>query len=107
MRRIDHAVVIGGSLAGLLAARVLSDTRRPSDSPRRRRPAGCTRAAAGRAADRPISTRSSPAAPGVVESLLPGFTTDLVAAGAPLVDLAADVAWSSPFGWMARFVRRT
>lgn len=102
MRRIDRAVVVGGSVAGLLAARVLAEVAERvtvlegddlPDAPTPRRGV-------------PQATHQHALLPGgldAIESLLPGFTADLDDAGAPRVDLAADVAWLSPFGWMARF----
>jgi 2-polyprenyl-6-methoxyphenol hydroxylase-like FAD-dependent oxidoreductase len=40
----------------------------------------------------------------ILESLFPGLSADLLAAGAvPPLDLAADMAWLSPVGWGPRF----
>ena len=62
MQTQDHAVVLGGSIAGLLAARVLADVypevtvRGPRPARARRRPAA--RRAAGPAHPRPARPRS-------------------------------------------------
>ncbi len=97
-----HAVVIGGSMAGLLAARVLADEFETVTV---------------------LERDGLPAAPGprkgvpqarhahvllqrgqlLLERLFPGLAHDLAAAGAPVVDAAGDLAWLTPAGWAARF----
>src|SRR5215475_7879145 len=88
----NHAVVIGGSLAGLLAARVLTDLfpyvtvvdrdEMPTDAvhrkgvPQSRHTHG-------------LLARGYQA----LEDLLPGFGADLIARGAEAVDLQNDVIW--------------
>ena len=97
-----HAVVLGGSLAGLLAARVLADhfdhvtlverdSYKETPEPRKGIPQsnhvhgllmrGCQ----------------------ILEELFPGLQDEMVAAGAPLVDLANEVAWFTRAGWGVRF----
>lgn len=96
-------IVIGGSMAGLLAARVLSDhfsdvllldrDHFPED---------------------PVSRKGVPQARHahlllvkgrmILEALFPGLSDDLLRAGAvPPLDLSADMAWLSPVGWGPRF----
>jgi len=97
-----HAVVLGGSLAGLLAARVLADhfekvtliERDPYPT-------------------YPEARRGTPQANHVhalllrgrqiLEQLFPGLQDEMIAAGAPLVDMAQDMAWFTPAGWGVRF----
>jgi 2-polyprenyl-6-methoxyphenol hydroxylase-like FAD-dependent oxidoreductase len=97
-----HAVVLGGSLAGLLTARVLSDhfehvTLIERDA----------------YVDTTESRRGIPQANHVhgllargrqiLEDLFPGLQDELVAAGAPLLDIASEFAWYTPKGWGVRF----
>ncbi len=100
--RINHAVVIGGSLAGLLSARVLSE-----------------RFARVTIIERDVYPRSVAPRRGVpqahhVHALLPrgrqildelftGFTDEMIAEGAVLFDMASDAAWLTPKGWGVRF----
>ncbi len=102
--RKRHAVVLGGSMAGLLAARVLSDSfdevtvverdELPSHaSPRKGVPqARHTHALLARGAE-------------IVERLLPGFGADLDAAGARTLHVGRDVAFLGRFGWSRHFAR--
>src|SRR5262249_29629803 len=97
-----HAVVVGGSLAGMLAARVLSDH---FDA--------VTLLERDRFADRPGARKGLPQGRhvhvllergrGALERFLPGLTDDLMRAGAEPQDATEDVAWMSPFGWYVRF----
>ena len=81
----DHAIVLGGSIAGLLAARVLAETYRqvtvmdrdelaPDVQPRRGAPQGRHIHA--------LLARGQQ----VLEQLFPGLTAELVASGAPIGD---------------------
>ncbi|MFD9791554.1 FAD-dependent oxidoreductase [Streptomyces sp. NPDC059070] len=96
-----HAVVIGAGIAGLLNARVLADHfERVTVIEQDTLP------------DHPAHRRGTPQdahlhglllrGRQVVEQLVPGFTDDLIAHGAPTIDLAADLAIRSPFGWGRR-----
>ncbi|GGV51859.1 NAD(P)/FAD-dependent oxidoreductase [Streptomyces spectabilis] len=100
--RRQHAVVLGAGMAGLLAGLALADhfprvTIVDSDS----LPAG------------PHSRSGIPQgnhAHGlfvqglrVLERLLPGISSDLVARGAVPVDIGADYAWGTIHGWGSRF----
>lgn len=97
-----HAVVLGGSLAGLLAARVLADH--------------CDRVTL---IERDAYTETTAARKGmpqanhvhgllvrgrqILEELFPGVQDEMIAAGAPLVDIANEIAWQTPAGWGVRF----
>jgi hypothetical protein len=98
----EHAVVIGGSMAGLLAARVLADHfDRVTVIERDRYPEG------------PGPRKGVPQARHphvllgrgrlILEQLFPGLGTEITAAGAPLLDAADDFAWLTPAGWAIRF----
>jgi 2-polyprenyl-6-methoxyphenol hydroxylase-like FAD-dependent oxidoreductase len=88
----DHAVVLGGSIAGLLAARVLADAYERvtvvdrdiiSDvtEPRRAVPQGHhIHALLGRGQQ-------------VLDELFPGFTDELVAQGVPIGDFGTSLSW--------------
>lgn len=98
----DEAVVLGAGIAGLLAAAVLGQRgARVTVVEQDALPAG------------PAARRGVPQGAHVhglliagrlaIERLLPGFTRDLLDAGAPSFDFAADLAIRNPFGWGARF----
>ena len=95
-------MVLGGSLAGLLAARVLSDHfERVTVIERDTFP------------QTPEARRGTPQANHVhalmprgrqiIERLFPGLHTEMMAWGAPLVDMANDIAWLTPQGWGVNF----
>lgn len=96
----SHAVVIGGSMAGLLAARVLADH---FDQ--------VTILERDRYGDGPVARKGAPQArhahvllkrgQDIVEQLFPGLSEELAAA-APQVDAAEDIAWLTPAGWSVR-----
>jgi 2-polyprenyl-6-methoxyphenol hydroxylase-like FAD-dependent oxidoreductase len=100
--RPRHAVVVGGSLAGMLAARVLSDH---FD--------GVTLLERDRFTETPAARKGLPQGRHahvllergrrVMERFLPGLTGALVRAGAEPLDFTRDVAWMSPAGWYVRF----
>ena len=98
----QHAVVIGGSMGGLLAARVLADHYdRVTVLERDQLPNG------------PDPRNGTPqarhihvlltAGRRVLERMFPGLIQDLVAAGAEDYDAVADVEWLSPAGLAVRF----
>lgn len=98
----EQAVVLGGSLAGLLTARVLTEHfRRVILLERDRYPA------------EPGPRKGVPQARHlhvllargqlVLERLFPGIRDQLVARGASLIDAARDLAWLTPAGWGPRF----
>jgi 2-polyprenyl-6-methoxyphenol hydroxylase-like FAD-dependent oxidoreductase len=87
-----HAVVLGGSIAGSLAARVLSDAYRTvtvidrdalfgADGPRRAVPQGHHIHA--------LLARGQQ----ILDEHFPGFTDELVAAGAPVGDFGTSLSW--------------
>src|ERR1043165_8230704 len=97
-----HAVVLGGSLAGLLAARVLTDHFEH-----------VTLIERDVYADNCETRRGIPQANHVhgllvrgrqiIEELFPGVQDEMVAAGAPVVDMANEIAWFTRAGWGVRF----
>lgn len=98
----DHAVVVGGSLTGLLAARVLTDHfDRVTLIERDRFPAG--------AAFRPGTPQSRhlhvlwTRGLELMEDLFPGLEQMLLGAGAVEVGVPADVLWLTSAGWRNRF----
>jgi 2-polyprenyl-6-methoxyphenol hydroxylase-like FAD-dependent oxidoreductase len=98
----QHAVVLGGSLAGLLAARVLTD--------HFERVTIIERDAYSETAE---ARRGIPQANHVhglllrgrqiLEEFFPGLQDEMIAAGAPVVDAANEIAWFTPAGWGVRF----
>lgn len=98
-----HALVIGGSMAGLLAARVLADQFErvtilerdrfavAGPAPRKGVPQG--------AQLHILLTRGRQ----ILEELFPGLEAELIDAGAARLDMGADVKWLNPFGWAMRF----
>jgi 2-polyprenyl-6-methoxyphenol hydroxylase-like FAD-dependent oxidoreductase len=99
--RRRHAVVVGGSLAGMLAARVLSGhfddvtLLERDDFPET--PTGRKALPQGRHAHGLLERGR-----GVMERLLPGLTDELVQAGAELMDGTRDIATLCPYGWYVR-----
>jgi 2-polyprenyl-6-methoxyphenol hydroxylase-like FAD-dependent oxidoreductase len=98
----DHAVVVGGSLAGLLAARVLTDHfDRVTLVERDRFPAG--------ADFRPGTPQSRhlhvlwTRGLELLEDLFPGLEKTLIDAGAVEIGVPADVLWLTAAGWRNRF----
>ena len=100
-RLLNHAVVLGGSIAGLLAARVLSDhfahvtvverdARAQGSEPRKGVPQGHhihALLARGRM---------------IADALLPGLSDELLAAGAVRLHAGHDFAWHHAGGWRVR-----
>lgn len=101
-RRESRALVIGGSLAGLLAARVLADHfDRVTVVERDTYP---ETAAARKGVPQANHVHALMLRGRMIfEQLFPGLQAEMVAAGAPLVDMGGDVAWLSPAGWGVRF----
>ncbi|MGI8553077.1 MAG: NAD(P)/FAD-dependent oxidoreductase [Dehalococcoidia bacterium] len=96
------AVVIGGSMAGLLAARVLAASmERVILVERDRFPDGPTfRAGVPQSRHAHLLLERGRR---VLDRLFPGFTTELLSAGAVPIDFPADVLWLSTAGWAERF----
>jgi prepilin-type N-terminal cleavage/methylation domain-containing protein len=98
----NHAVVVGGSMAGMLAARVLSDHFDRVTLLERDRFAETPGARKGLPQGRHVHAlleRGRRAA----ERFLPGLTGELVRGGAEPLDATGDVAWMNPIGWCVRF----
>jgi 2-polyprenyl-6-methoxyphenol hydroxylase-like FAD-dependent oxidoreductase len=95
-------VVIGGSIAGLLAARVLQDHFDTVTILERDRLPGTPgrRAGAPQAAHQHVLLLRGLR---ILEAQFPGLTAELVGHGAPVVDMAREVAWLTPAGWGVRF----
>jgi 2-polyprenyl-6-methoxyphenol hydroxylase-like FAD-dependent oxidoreductase len=97
-----RAIVVGASMSGLLAARVLAERfesvvivdrdRLPADATYR---AGVPQSRHLHA----ILARGQR----VLEDLFPGFRDDLIARGAELVEWPTDLLWLSTVGWARRF----
>jgi len=97
-----HAVVLGGSLAGLVTARILADHFER-----------VTLVERDAYFDTSDSRKGIPQANHVhgllmrgcqiLEGLFPGLQDELVAAGAPLIDMANEIAWFTRAGWGVRF----
>jgi 2-polyprenyl-6-methoxyphenol hydroxylase-like FAD-dependent oxidoreductase len=93
-----HAIVIGGSMAGLLAARVLSDyfervtiferdVYPEGTDPRRGLPQGHhLHALLGRGQE-------------IIEEFFPGIREELIANGACVLDSGDEIIWRTPQGW--------
>jgi flavin-dependent dehydrogenase len=101
-RQGSHAVVIGGSIAGLLAGRVLSDHfDRVTIVERDRFP------------ETPVPRRGLPQerhlhillarGRNTIAQLFPGIGDELIEAGAEVLDAGGDIAWLTPAGWGTRF----
>jgi 2-polyprenyl-6-methoxyphenol hydroxylase-like FAD-dependent oxidoreductase len=95
-------VIVGGGLAGMLAARVLSDHFDAVTLLERDRfpeaPAARKGLPQGRHAHVLLERGRA-----ILERFLPGLTEELVRAGAAPLDFTRDVAWLSPAGWYVRF----
>ena len=101
-RERGSALVIGGSLAGLFAARVLAEHFARVSIVER-----------DEVGDDPVPRRGVPQARHqhvllnrgrlIAEQLFPGIKEELIASGAPLVDMAEDFEWLTPAGWAVRF----
>jgi 2-polyprenyl-6-methoxyphenol hydroxylase-like FAD-dependent oxidoreductase len=101
-RRFGDAIVIGGSMAGLLAARVLSDhfahvtlierDTLPEGAEQRK---GVPQGKQGHGL---LSGGQQ-----VMEALFPGLTAELVAEGATTLDVINDMRWHQPGGYRLRF----
>ncbi|MPY86803.1 MAG: 2-polyprenyl-6-methoxyphenol hydroxylase-like oxidoreductase [Luteitalea sp.] len=96
------AVVVGGSVAGLLAARVLAEHFRQVIVIERDalRDAPLVRTGTPQASHAHVLLQRGRR---ILSELLPGLEEDLLAAGALLLDFAKDVAWLTPAGWGVRY----
>jgi 2-polyprenyl-6-methoxyphenol hydroxylase-like FAD-dependent oxidoreductase len=97
-----HAVVLGGSLAGLMAARVLADhfdrvTLIERDAYPETAEVRKGIPQANHVHGLLLRGRQ------VLEEFFPGLQDEMIAAGVPLVDMANDIAWFTRAGWGIRF----
>jgi 2-polyprenyl-6-methoxyphenol hydroxylase-like FAD-dependent oxidoreductase len=94
----QHALILGGSIAGLLAARALADQfQQVTIIERDSLPAGTeTRKGAPQAHHQHALLARGYA---VMQALFPGLPDDLLAAGALIKDIAADVRWHQGDDW--------
>ncbi|HET9712685.1 MAG TPA: FAD-dependent monooxygenase [Pyrinomonadaceae bacterium] len=97
-----HAVVLGGSLAGLLAARILSDQFDHVTLIERDAYKETTETRKGQPQANHVHGLLVRGCQ-ILEELFPGLQAELVAAGAPLVDMANEIAWFTKAGWGVRF----
>jgi len=98
----QHAVVLGASMTGLMAARVLSDHfGRVTLVERDRFPAG-TKDRQGVPQGRHIHVLLVRGEQ-IISRFFPGLTSDLIQAGAVRVDLPGDVLWFHQGGYKTRF----
>jgi 2-polyprenyl-6-methoxyphenol hydroxylase-like FAD-dependent oxidoreductase len=102
MTSTNRAVVIGGSLAGLLAARALRDhVDEVVLVDRDTFPAG-SESRKGVPQARHLHLLLVRGAQ-ILDELLPGLTAELLAAGAVAVEWPGDMLWQAPAGWSSRF----
>ncbi|MGH9136170.1 MAG: NAD(P)/FAD-dependent oxidoreductase [Acidimicrobiales bacterium] len=100
--RYDHAVVLGGSMAGLVTAQALSrHFRRVTVVERDHLPAGPA-ARAGVPQGRHLHALL-PGGADALETLLPGYADGLLGAGAVPLAVPTDMLWLNPAGWVTRF----
>ncbi|MGD9890624.1 MAG: NAD(P)/FAD-dependent oxidoreductase [Dehalococcoidia bacterium] len=101
-RRDGHAIVIGGSMAGLLTARVLV-----------RHFEAVTLIDRDRFPEEPVFRKGVPQSRhlhvllgkgrSLLDRFFPGFTEEMVAAGALLLKFPEDALWQTQAGWSERF----
>ena len=97
-----HAVVLGGSLAGLMAARVLADHFERVTLIERDAYPDTTEVRKGIPQANHVHGLLLRGRQ-VLEEFFPGLQDEMIAAGVPLVDMANDIAWFTPAGWGVRF----
>lgn len=100
--RNRHAVVLGGSLAGLMAARVLADHFENVTLIERDAYPETTDARKGIPQANHVHGLLARGRQ-ILEELFPGVQDEMIAAGAPVVDIANQIAWFTPAGWGVRF----
>ena len=98
----DHAIVIGGSLAGMLAARVLLDHYNEVSILESDRYPGGPTSRNGVPQSKHVHVLMLRGA-NILEELFPGIRASLVGSDAQLVDMAGGVDWLTPAGWGLRF----
>jgi 2-polyprenyl-6-methoxyphenol hydroxylase-like FAD-dependent oxidoreductase len=93
-----HAIVIGGSMAGLLAARALADHFERVTIIERDAYAAAPAQRKGVPQGHHLHVLLARGLE-IVEEFFPGLRGELIAAGSPTVDTGADLAWLTPAGW--------
>ncbi len=101
-KREGQAIVVGGSIAGLLAARVLSDFFERVTILERDHVSNNMETRPGTPQGRHLHALL-PRGRRILENLFPGITSELVRGGAEILDVANDISWLTPQGWGVRF----
>lgn len=102
MSRFDHALVIGGGIAGLMAARVLSGHARQVTLVERDSPGQAVQPRPGTPQARHVHGLLARGL-ALADHYFPGFEHDLIAAGAPRAEWMWDTLQHIPNGWTPRF----
>jgi 2-polyprenyl-6-methoxyphenol hydroxylase-like FAD-dependent oxidoreductase len=102
---LNSAIVIGGSMAGMLAARALSETFDRVTILERDLISGNLEGRPGVRQARHLHALL-PRGRRILERWFPGITSEFQAAGAEVLDVANDIAWLTPQGWGVRFPSR-
>ncbi len=97
-----HAVVLGGSLAGLMTARMLTDYFQKVTVVERDVYPTTINARRGLPQANHVHALLLKGRQ-ILEDLFPGLQAEMIAAGAPILDVANDLAWFTPKGWGKRF----
>ena len=97
-----HAIVIGGSVAGLMAARVLSESFELVTVLERDVFPDAPQGRPGVPQARHLHALL-PRGRRILEEYFPGITAELESAGAEVLDVGNDFAWLTPQGWGVRF----
>jgi 2-polyprenyl-6-methoxyphenol hydroxylase-like FAD-dependent oxidoreductase len=100
--RFNRALVVGGSLTGLLAARVLSEYFSDVTMIERDLLKGDTMQRPGVPHSRHLHGLL-PRGVQIIEAFFPGLGEELQSYGAVPLDLAGDIAWLTPQGWGTKF----
>jgi 2-polyprenyl-6-methoxyphenol hydroxylase-like FAD-dependent oxidoreductase len=100
--RIERAIVVGGSLTGLLAARVLGEYFSEVTIIERDRLKDETMQRPGVPHSRHLHALL-PRGLQIMEAFFPGIREELQSYGAVTLDVADDVAWLTPQGWGTKF----
>ena len=100
--RFDDAIVVGGSFAGLLAARVLSEHYSEVTVVERDRLNEHTRQRPGVPQSRHLHALL-PRGLHIIEAFFPGIREELESHGAIPLDIGNDIAWLTPQGWGVKF----
>jgi 2-polyprenyl-6-methoxyphenol hydroxylase-like FAD-dependent oxidoreductase len=98
----EHAIVVGASVAGLLAARVLSDHFGRVTVVERDELASGSQERKGVPQANHLHVLLTRGAQ-IIEKLFPGIGAELDAAGTVGVDVGRDFGWLGPFGWLPPF----